>query len=195
MRFIAGVKLMRTEDLMFALVDLYLWTVAELSSGIICGCFPTVPQFVYYVSNLGYLSQRRLKSQRDGSALPPGRTPRPPIRKRSTFYCAGLKDLKLGMASKTSQNSTIRPLAPSTETFIASVNAASWGNETNRDIYERHGGSLSRHGSKGEAGSPIDSSPRSRGELERGTTGAESQHRIPLAVSKLAPMTGIGPAD
>ncbi|KAL8698610.1 MAG: hypothetical protein Q9224_001774 [Gallowayella concinna] len=180
MRFIAGVKLMKTEDLTFALVDLYLWTVAELSSAIICGCFPTVPQLVHYVSNLSRLRPRTSKSQSGVSVLLPGRTPRPPmIRKGSTFYCAGLVNLMPGMAaSKTSHDkSTVRTSAPSAETFVASIDAVRRGNddETNQQIYERDDGSLaSRHGSREEAGLPIDGSSRGPGELEKGTAGAES---------------------
>ncbi|KAF7509484.1 hypothetical protein GJ744_008047 [Endocarpon pusillum] len=49
-RMVGNVQFARTEDLTFALTPVALWTFAEVTSGILCGCLPVLPQFFrFYV--------------------------------------------------------------------------------------------------------------------------------------------------
>ncbi|KAI9842248.1 MAG: hypothetical protein M1837_007393 [Sclerophora amabilis] len=45
MRLVESVRFSKTLDKTYASIPLGLWTIAEIGSGIICGCLPVVPRF------------------------------------------------------------------------------------------------------------------------------------------------------
>ena len=45
MRLVESVKTVNSEDITYALVPVYLWAVAEVSSGLIVCCLPFIPRF------------------------------------------------------------------------------------------------------------------------------------------------------
>lgn len=152
--------------------------MAELSSGIICGCFPTVPQFIHYVSNLSVVNKRRSKKQGGDALLLTHNTKHAPARKASSFHCIGSMNLVPPTTSMASRDSTLSS-GQSVETFIASIDAGRRGNETRHDIYEREGGSMSpRLGSRQETGNPTNTTAESQGDLETGTTSEEKGHCV-----------------
>ncbi|KAL8640552.1 MAG: hypothetical protein Q9228_002537 [Teloschistes exilis] len=135
MRFIAGIALLGTNDLTYTLVELYLWTVAELSSGIICGCFPTVPLFIRCLKNFKCFSRRASEHQNEGPR------PLPDGQKRRTL---NIRNLAVKVPSKRSQtyvqdSSLSGTSAQSGETYVGVSDVENQGKETPREHYERNG--------------------------------------------------------
>ncbi|KAL9614485.1 MAG: hypothetical protein Q9167_001013 [Letrouitia subvulpina] len=51
MRLVVSVRLIHAEDLTFTLSKAYLWALAEVTSGILCICFPVLPKLVQYLTH------------------------------------------------------------------------------------------------------------------------------------------------
>ncbi|KAI4159516.1 MAG: hypothetical protein LQ342_006517 [Letrouitia transgressa] len=51
MRLVVSVRLIHAEDLTFILSKAYLWALAEVTSGILCICFPVIPKLVQYLTH------------------------------------------------------------------------------------------------------------------------------------------------
>ncbi|KAL9042210.1 MAG: hypothetical protein Q9214_003852, partial [Letrouitia sp. 1 TL-2023] len=51
MRLVVSVRLIHTEDLTFTLSKAYLWALAEVTSGILCICFPVLPKLVQHLTH------------------------------------------------------------------------------------------------------------------------------------------------
>ena len=78
-RLIYCIKSIYTADLTYELTTVYLWTLAEICSGILCGCLPVTPAFFrYYIprvkSNLSatYRELRRGHSSGNTKSSKPG---------------------------------------------------------------------------------------------------------------------------
>ena len=130
--------------------------MAELSSGILCGCFPMFPQFVRYVSHRGTIRTSRLGTSSGGS-VPSGHTASNSYTTNTqNFRCVALKNLAPGTTPKDSQCSTLRSSAQSAEAFVIPIGIESGSTERHQYISERGRGRLSsRHGSEEEAVVPI----------------------------------------
>ncbi|MCJ1422182.1 hypothetical protein MMC29_000061 [Sticta canariensis] len=67
MRLIISIRNSNVEDLTYAWFGEFLWSSAEITSGILCSCFPVLPSFVRYF--YGKVTTKLSKDHNDNSAL------------------------------------------------------------------------------------------------------------------------------